>query len=113
MTCLWQHSASKNGDTPRLCDKEGHPFCKEHQFIADVLDETESVTREIHNQRETALTAWQSRLLRFRLVVAQADGCTPAAFVKSVHELLPELHQAAMAAVVYTYVTSGVNEEGR
>jgi hypothetical protein len=47
MTCLWQHPASKNGDTDRVCGKEGHPFCTEHQFVADVLEETESVTREI------------------------------------------------------------------
>ena len=109
MTCTWQYSASKNGDTARFCGKEGRPFCTEHQFIADVLEETEAVTREICEQRETALTAWQARLLRFRLLVAQADELTPAAFVKGVHELLPELHQAAMAAVVYTYVTSGLN----
>ena len=113
MTCLWQHPASKNSDTARLCDKEGSPFCKEHQFIAEVLEETEAVTREICEQRETALTAWQAQLLRFRLLVAQADERTPAAFVKRVHELLPELHQAAMAAVVYTYLTSGLDEESR
>lgn len=111
MTCLWQHPASENGDTARLCGNEGHPFCKEHQFIVDVLAETESVTREICAQRETALTAWQAQLLRFRLLMAQAAELTPAAFVKRVHELLPELHQAAMAAVVYTHLTSGLNEE--
>ena len=111
MTCLWQYSASKNGDTARLCDKEGHPFCKEHQFIAEVLEETEAVTREICEQRETALTAWQAQLLRFRLLVAEADEPTPAAFVKRVHELLPELHQSAMAAVVYTYISSAPKED--
>ena len=111
MTCTWQYSASKNGDTAHLCDKEGHPFCKEHQFIAEVLEETEAVTREICELRETALTAWQAQLLRFRLLVAQANEPTPAAFVKRVHELLPELHQAAMAAVVYNYVISGRKEE--
>src|SRR6266566_3103454 len=111
MTCLWQHAASKNGDTARLCGKEGHPFCTGHQFIADVLEEAESVTREICEQRETALTAWQAQLLRFRLLVAQADELTPAALVKRIHELLPELHQAAMGAVVYTYLTSGLDEE--
>jgi len=111
MTCTWQHPASKNGDIAPLCGKEGHPFCKEHQFIAEVLEETEFVTREICEQRETALTAWQAQLLRFRLLVAQADELTPAAYLKRVHELLPELHEAAMAAVVYTYVTSGRKEE--
>jgi hypothetical protein len=111
MTCLWQHPASKNGDTARLCGKEGHPFCNEHQFIVDVLEETESVTSDMCEQRETALTAWQAQLLRFRLLVAQMDELTPAAFVKRVHELLPALHEAAMAAVVYTYLTSGLNEE--
>jgi hypothetical protein len=43
--------------------------------------------------------------------VAQADELTPSAFVKRVHELLPELHQEAMAAVVYTYLTSDHKEE--
>jgi hypothetical protein len=111
MTCLWQHPASKNGDTARLCGKEGIPFCKEHQFIAEVLEETEAVTREICEQRETALTAWQAQLMWFRILVAQADELTPSAFVKRVHELLPELHQAAMAAVVYTYVISRRKEK--
>ncbi len=107
MTCQWQRTASKNGDTTRLCGKEGRPFCKEHQFIAEVLEETEAVTREMRGQRETALSAWQAEIHQFRLLAAQADDLTPAAFVKRIHELLPELHQAAMAAVVYTYVTSG------
>jgi hypothetical protein len=111
MTCQWQHPASKNGDTARLCGKEGHPFCADHQFIADVLDETESVTREICKQRETALTAWQAQLLRFRLLMAHADELTPAAFVRRIHEALPELHGAAMTAVVYTYISSGRKEE--
>ena len=110
MTCAWQYPASKEADT-RLCDQEGHPFCKEHQFIADVLEETESVTREICEQRETALTTWQARLLRFRLLVAQADELTPAAFVKRVHELLPELQHASMAAVIYTYISSAPKED--
>jgi hypothetical protein len=102
---------AQRGDTGRVCGKEGHPFCTEHQFIADVLEETEAVSRKICGQRETALTAWQAELLRFRLLVAQADELTPSAFVKRVHELLPELHQEAMAAVVYTYLTSDHKEE--
>jgi len=111
MTCQWQHPASENGDTVRPCGKEGHPFCKEHQFIAEVLEETEAVTREICEQRETALTQWRAEISRLRILVERAHDFTPAAFVKRIHELLPELHQAAMAAVVYTYLTSGLNEE--
>ena len=79
---------------------------EEHQFVADVLAETESVTREIHAQRETALTEWQAQLRQFRLLSEGADQLTPSAFVRRIHELLPELHQAVMAAVVYTYLTS-------
>lgn len=111
MTCQWQHRASNDGDTVRLCGNEGSPLCKEHQFIAEVLEETETVTREIHEQRETALTAWQAQLLRFRLLLAQADELTPAGFVKRIHELLPGLHEVAIAAVVYTYLISGRKEE--
>ena len=111
MTCTWQYSASKNGDTARLCDKEGSPFCKEHQFIAEVLEETEAVTREIYEQRKTALAQWHTQLRRLGFLVEHADEFTPSTFVKRVHEALPELHQAAMAAVVYTYVTSGRKEE--
>jgi len=110
MTCTWQYSASKEGDT-RLCSKEGHPFCAEHQFIAEVLEETETVTREMYEQRETALTAWQAQLLRLRLLLAQADEHTPAALLKRVHELLPGLHQAGMAAVIYTYISSAPKED--
>ncbi len=111
MTCKWQYSASKNGDTTRLCEKEGHPFSKEHQFIAEVLEETEAVTREIYAERETALTQWRAEISRLSILVERAHDFTPAAFVKRIHELLPELHQASMAAVVYTYVTSGRKEE--
>ena len=82
------------------------PVCKEHQFVADVLAETESVTREIHAQRETALAAWQAQLRQFRLLSEDAIQLTPSAFVRRIHELLPELHQAAMAAVVYMYTAS-------
>jgi len=85
-----------------------YPLCsgEEHQFIADVLAETESVTRGIHAQRETALTAWQAQVRQFRLLSEEADQLTPSAFVRRIHELLAELHQAAMAAVVYTYLAS-------
>ena len=110
MTCAWQYPASKEADN-RLCGKEGLPFCKEHQFIAEVLEETEAVTREIYEQREAALTTWQAEIHQFRLLVAQADDFTPAAFVKRIHELLPELHHSAMAAVVYTYVISRRKEK--
>lgn len=87
-----------------------YPLCsgEEHQFIADVLAETESVTREIHAQRETALAAWQGQLRQFRLLLQEANQLTPSAFVRRIHELLPELHEAAMAVVVYTYVVSRI-----
>jgi hypothetical protein len=111
MTCLWQHPASKNGDIARLCDKEGHPFCKEHQFIAEVLEETEAVTREICKQRERALAKWQTQVRRLRLLVEHADELAPSAFLKRVHEALPELHHAAMAAVIYTYISSAPKED--
>jgi hypothetical protein len=110
MTCQWQHTASQNGNTIRTCDKEGHPFCKEHQFITEVLEETEAVTREMCEQRETALTQWREEISRLSILIERAHDFTPAAFVKRIHELLPELHQAAMTAVVYTYVTSGRKE---
>ena len=51
------------------------------------------------------------RTERRLLLVAQADEHTPATFVKRVHELLPELHQAGMAAAIHAYLTSGLNEE--
>jgi hypothetical protein len=111
MTCLWQQPASKNGDTACLCDKEGHPFCTEHQFIADVLEETGAVTREICEQREAALAQWQTQVRRLRLLVEHADELTPSAFLKRVHEALPELGRAAMGAVIYTYTTSAPKEE--
>ena len=84
------------------------PLCsgEEQHFVADVLAETEAITREIHAQRETALTAWQAQLRQFRLLSEEANQLTPSAFVRGIHELLPELHQAAMAAVVYTYLAS-------
>jgi len=89
-----------------------YPLCsgEEQQFVADVLAETESVTREIHAQRETALTAWQGQLRQVRLLSEGADQLTPSAFVRRIHELLPELHQAAMAAVIYTHLASRIED---
>lgn len=110
MTCQWQHPASENGDTARPCEKEGSPLCKEHQFIAEVLAETEAVTREIYAERDTALIQWREEISRLRILVERAHDFTAAAFVKRIHELLPELHRAAMEAAVYTYVNSGRKE---
>ena len=60
---------------------------------------------------ETALADWQAQLRRLRVLVAQADELTPSAFVKRVHEALPELRRAAMEAVIQIYVNSGPKEE--
>ena len=62
-------------------------------------------------RRETALARWQAQLRRLRSLVGQADELTPSAFVKRVHEALPELRRAAMRAVIHTYVNSGPKEE--
>jgi hypothetical protein len=91
--------------------QEGDPFCPEHQLLADVLDETESVTTEICEHREAALTQWREEIRRFRLLVAQAEALTPAAFVKRIHEVLPELRKAAMEAATYTYISSRSKKE--
>ena len=65
----------------------------------------------IDERRETALAQWQAQLRRLRLLVGQADELTPSAFVKRVHEALPELRRAAMRAVIHIYVNSGPKEE--
>jgi hypothetical protein len=75
------------------------------------LEETESVTREICAQRETALAQWHTQLRRLRFLVEHADELTPSAFVKRVHEALPELGRAAMGAVIYTYISSAPKED--
>jgi hypothetical protein len=111
MTCTWQPLGSNNGAIERPCGKEGDPFCPEHQLLVDVLDETESVTSEICEHREAALTQWREEIRRFRLLVAQAEALPPAAFVKRVHEVLPELRRAGMEAAIYTYIGSRSKEE--
>ena len=60
---------------------------------------------------EIALSQWQAQLRRLRVLVAQADELTASAFVKRVHEALPELRRAAMGAVIQIYVNSGPKEE--
>ena len=110
-TCTWQYPTTKEDDTVRVCGKEGHPLCKAHQFVAEVLAETEAVTRELCEKRETALTQWRAEISRLRVLVDRADDFTPAAFVKRLHELVPGLHEAALAAVVYNYATSDRKEE--
>jgi hypothetical protein len=67
--------------------------------------------RDIDERRETAVAQWQAQLRRLRLLVGQADEVTPSAFVKRVHEALPELQRAAMRAVIHIYVNSGPKEE--
>ena len=66
---------------------------------------------DIDERRETALAQWQAQLRRLRLLVGQADELTPSAFVKRVHEALPELGRAAMGAVIYIYISSGPKKE--
>jgi hypothetical protein len=61
--------------------------------------------------REAALTQWREEIRRFRLLVAQAEALTPAAFVKRVHEVLPELRKAAMEAATYTYISGRSKKE--
>ena len=61
--------------------------------------------------RDMALAHWQAHIDRLRLLVGQADELTPSAFVKRVHEALPELRRAAMGAVIQIYVNSGPKEE--
>ena len=60
---------------------------------------------------ETALAQWQAQLRRLRVLVTQADELTPSAFVKRVHEALPELQRAAMGAVIHIYVNSAPKED--
>jgi hypothetical protein len=60
---------------------------------------------------ETALAEWQAQLRRLHLLVRQADELTPSAFVKRIHEALPELRRAAMGAVIQIYVNSGPKDE--
>ena len=60
---------------------------------------------------EIALSQWQAQLRRLRDLVAHADELSPSAFVKRVHEALPELRRAAMGAVIHIYVNSGPKKE--
>jgi hypothetical protein len=76
-----------------------------------VLEETEAVTREICEQRETALAQWQTQVRRLHLLVEHADELSPSAFLKRVHEALPELGRAALGAVIYTYISSAPKED--
>jgi hypothetical protein len=66
---------------------------------------------DIDERRETALAEWQAQLRRLRVLVTQTDEFSPSAFVKRVHEALPELRRAAMGAVIQIYVNSGPKEE--
>ena len=63
-------------------------------------------TSEQGERRGTALTEWQAQLRRLRLLMARADEFTPSAFVKAVHEVLPELREAAMEAIIHVYISS-------
>jgi hypothetical protein len=66
---------------------------------------------DIDERREAALAEWQTQVRWLRLLVGHADELTPSAFVKRVHEALPELWRAAMGAVIHIYVNSGPKEE--
>jgi hypothetical protein len=66
---------------------------------------------EHHEDRVMALARWQEHIRQLCLLVEQADEFTPSAFVKRVHEALPELRRAAMRAVIHIYVNSGPKEK--
>jgi len=74
--------------------------CRHHTVRSDQGD-----------HREAGLTQWHTQLRRLRLLVEHADELTPSAFVKRVHEALPELRMAAMGAIIYIYINSGPKEE--
>jgi hypothetical protein len=50
--------------------------------------------------RNAALAQWRAAISQLRLIVEEADNCTPAEFVNRVDEFMPELRKAAMGTVV-------------
>lgn len=83
---------------------------EECTFVADVLAETESVTREIQAQRETALRAWQAQLRHLRVLSEEGNQLTPSAFVRRINALIPKLQEAAAAAIVYTHLAGRIED---
>ena len=52
--------------------------------------------------RNAVLAHWQAQIRRLCLLVDQADKCTPAEFVKTLEEFMPELRKAAMGTVIHS-----------
>jgi hypothetical protein len=53
------------------------------------------------DDRNAALAQWWAALSQLRLIVEQADNCTPAELVKRLEEFMPELRKAAMGTVIH------------
>jgi hypothetical protein len=51
--------------------------------------------------RNAALDQWEAAVRRLRLIAEEANNCTPAEFVKTLEEFMPELRKAAMRTVIH------------
>jgi len=60
--------------------------------------------------RNAVLAQWQAQIRRLRLLVEQADNCTPADLLKRLEEFMPELRKAAMGTVIH-HASSDEKEE--
>jgi hypothetical protein len=51
--------------------------------------------------RNAALAQWRAAISQLRLIVEQADNCTPAEFVKTLDDTVRKLRRAAMGTVIH------------
>jgi hypothetical protein len=52
--------------------------------------------------RNAVLAHWRAPISQLRLIVEEADNCTPAELVKRLEEFMPELRKAAMGTVIHS-----------
>jgi hypothetical protein len=69
-----------------------HPICGRNS-LKPVSDQED---------RNAALVQWWAAISQLRLIVEQADNCTPAELVKRLEEFMPEMRSAAMGTVIHS-----------
>ena len=93
--CKVDSSPSLNELSERVCSdptEKDSPICGGRNSLKPASDQED---------RNAALAQWQAAVRRLRLIVEQADNCTPAELVKRLEEFMPDLRKAAMGTVIH------------
>jgi hypothetical protein len=101
--CKLDSSPSLNELSERVCSdpiEKDSPICGRNS-LKPASDQED---------RNAALAQWRAAISQLRLIIEQADTCTPAEFVKRLDEFMPEIRKAAMRTVIQSASNDGKEE---